>query len=133
MTNKKIDKYRINLDFKPLFFIGFCQIPDNTFVEYYATGGILYLLFILFLLAIAFKHAFKSYKVKPYVFGLFISLVFSQLFYGMFESIPILVCDFFGAVFGMYMFLYPNLEYLSTNNKNNCYNIIDFRGWLWIY
>lgn len=107
---------------------GYIYYMHNTFVEYYATGGILYLLFILFLLAIAFKHAFKSYKVKPYVFGLFISLVFSQLFYGMFESIPILVCDFFGAVFGMYMFLYPNLEYLSTNNKNNCYNIIDFRG-----
>lgn len=27
LTNKKSDKYRINLDFKPLFFIGFCQIP----------------------------------------------------------------------------------------------------------
>lgn len=36
MTNKKSDKYRINLDFKPLFFIGFCQIPD-TFKNYLYT------------------------------------------------------------------------------------------------
>lgn len=89
---------------------GYFYYMHNTFVEYYATGGIFYLLFILFLLAIAFKHAFKSYKVMPYVFGLFISLVLSQLFYGMFESIPILVCDFFGAIFGMYIYLFPMIK-----------------------
>ena len=97
---------------------GYYYYMHNTFVEYYATGGILYLLFILFLLSIAFKHAFKSYKVKSYVFGLFISLVFSQLFYGMFESIPILVCDFFGAIFGMYLFLFPKLASLNQKIEN---------------
>ena len=95
---------------------GYIYYMHNTFVEYFATGGIYYLIFILFILAIAFKHAFKTYKVKPYVFGLFISLVFSQIFYGMFESIPILVCDFFGAIFGMYLFLFPNVEQQTKKN-----------------
>ena len=93
---------------------GYYYYIHNTFVEYYATGGILYLIFILFLLAIAFKHAIKSNNAKPYVLGLFISLVFSQIFYGMFESIPILVCDFFGAIFGMYIFLFPKANDLTT-------------------
>ncbi len=89
---------------------GYFYYMHNTFVEYYATGGILYLLFILFILAISVKRAFISYKRKSYIFGLFMSLVFSQLFYGMFESIPILVCDFFGAIFGMYIFIFTEIN-----------------------
>ena len=92
---------------------GYYYYIHNTFVEYYATGGIIFLLFILFLFSISFKNAFCACKVKPYVFGLFISLIFSQIFYGMFESISIFICNFFGGVFGMYIFLFPKIEIKS--------------------
>ena len=49
----------------------------------------------------------------------------SQTAYGMFESIPVLVVNFFGAVFGVYFFLIINLEYQELIGEMNEIQTLD--------
>lgn len=83
----------------------------NTFIEYIAIGGIFYAIFILGLFIASSYKCLRMIKTKTSLSIFFFILVCSQLAYGMFESIPVLIANFFGAVFGVYFFLIINLEY----------------------
>lgn len=90
---------------------GYIYYMHNTFVEYFAIGGIFYTVFILGLFLISAYKCLRMFKQKTTLSVFFFTLILSQVAYGMFESIPVLTANFFGAVFGVYFFLIINLEY----------------------
>ena len=90
---------------------GYIYYMHNTFVEYYAIGGIPYSVFIIGIILISLNKCVKIRDENPLILLVFISLLISQCFYGLGESIPILSNNFFGAVFGLYFVVIPNYEY----------------------
>lgn len=100
---------------------GYIYYMHNTFAEYLVIGGVVYIIFISMFFIDSFYKSVLIFKRKPMVLVLFVSLVFSQIFYGLSESIPVLSANFFGAVFGLYFFIIPNLEY--SEDKGYLYNI----------
>ena len=48
-----------------------------------------------------------------YIIHLFLKLIYPYFF----ESIPVLSANFFGAVFGLYFFIIPNLEYSEAKEE----------------
>lgn len=97
----------------------------NTFVEYFATGGIIYASFIAIFFISSLYKCIKMSKKKTTLCFYFIAILLSQFAYGMFESIPVLVVNFFGAVFGVYFFLIINLEYEEFIGEMNTIQTLD--------
>lgn len=95
--------------FIPTRTYGFIYYFHNTYVEYLAIGGVPYCLFILGIIIKAFIDCLKCFKQKPYILGIFVSILVSQAFYGMFESIPVFNSEFFGVVFAIFIVLMPKL------------------------
>lgn len=96
---------------------GFIYYMHNTFAEYIAIGGVVYVVFIGMFFVTSFYKAVSIFKKNPIVLILLTSLVFSQIFYELSESIPVLSANFFGAVFGLYFFIIPNLEYSEAKEE----------------
>lgn len=90
---------------------GYIYYMHNTFVEYYAIGGIPYSVLIIGIILISLNKCVKIRDENLLILLVFISLLISQCFYGLGESIPILSNNFFGAVFGLYFVVIPNYEY----------------------
>ncbi len=104
---------------------GYIYYMHNTFVEYIAAGGIFYFAFIMIFFISSLYKCLKMVKKKTTLCFYFIAILLSQLAYGMFESIPVLSCNFFGAVFGVYFFLIINLEYQEFNNEMYVVDTLD--------
>ena len=104
---------------------GYIYYMHNTFVEYFATGGIFYSAFISTFFISSLYKCIKMFKKKTTLFFYFVAILMSQTAYGMFESIPVLVVNFFGAVFGVYFFLIINLEYQEFIGEMNEIQTLD--------
>ena len=109
------------IQFIPPRTFGYIYYMHNTFVEYLATGGIFYCAFILGFFINSFSKCLSIVKTRPCVLAVFISLIISQFGYGLFESIPVLSGNFFGAVFGLFFVVIINLEY--QQEKGTMYKI----------
>lgn len=96
---------------------GYIYYMHNTFVEYYAIGGVPYLALIVGIISISFYKCVKIKDENPLLLLVFVSLLLSQCFYGLGESIPILSNNFFGAVFGLYFVVIPNYQYEKYHDQ----------------
>lgn len=134
MTNNKMNftDYLLGFGYGLAFIVprtynDFLYYYHNSFYEILMQGGAIYCAFISGIyLYVLYKVLRASYKTDNYrLLGFMIVISLSQLFYGQFESTPILFNDFYGGVLGVYLILLPKVysdfdtrseNYLITNS-----------------
>ena len=83
----------------------------NSFYEILMTGGIPYFIFISGIyLYVAYYIFKKGLKTKRYnIIAIFIMISFSECFYGLCESMPILFNNYFGVINSLFIVVLPKL------------------------
>lgn len=118
MTNDKMNimDYLFGFGYGLAFIVprtygGLLYYYHNSLYEILMQGGLIYFIFIigiyLYILYKVSKVCARTEKFR--LIGILLILSFSQLFYGLFESTPILFNDFYGGVLGVYLILLPNI------------------------
>lgn len=114
----------------PRTYDSFIYYIHNSAFEIYLQGGILYCVFIASMwLSVFFKTLRCGIKKGNWrLLGIISFMTFSQIFYGMFESLPLFFNNFVSVMFTLFAVTLPNLwsEYEKSGYINMLINDIQY-------